>query len=64
MLSNLFVIQGKLYETDFREEDLRRFHAVYEMEDVAKSIIEGARSLRASGFAIFEIVPKEFLPHV
>lgn len=62
MLSNLFQIGGKLYMSDFREDDLQRFYKdAVNFKDLptAERINAGARNLFVSNMALVALEPKE-----
>jgi hypothetical protein len=57
---NLYLINGKLYYTDWREQDLRQFWSITMNEDVYEGICEGAKLMGHSRAALTQLKPKEW----
>jgi hypothetical protein len=57
---NLWLINGKLYYTDWRESDLRQFWSVTMNDDIAVGINEGAKLMGHAPIAVTLVRPKEW----
>ncbi len=57
---NLYLINGKLYYTDWREQDLRLFWSITMNDDIAEGICEGAKHMGHSRAALTLLKPREW----
>jgi hypothetical protein len=57
---NLYLIQGHLYYTDWREDDLRMFWSMTMNDDIAEGINEGAKLMGKNRTAVVKMKPREW----